>query len=473
MEEKTAAFPQRLDDALAARAAWLSGVQVPALQQGMRSYRSLFESIIDALVKKGLLREDPYEYERAPDVLSPPPDASMQDTEEAAQMSTRLTAYRRRLEYIAVTLPLDLPTLTLARLTKLMAFFSYIDWAAFKDSSRSPTTRVLARLVTQTSVGADPLAARVMQESRDHIKKVIQEIYGRLDLVTAWQRESWKARARTRIVLTDATAGFRSPAERAAEMEAIKAACMSGQPSLGWHPELVLEILAEERGDEAAAKREKLLASLALPSADAPLGAGAPKPEEAMREAARGLAKVPADLRSAEAILIQNEAALRSHARGLFQIIRDWFRRAFGTIDDRSYVIETRDSPESPPEKETVIFLRFIARMREIGDLLGPLGAEGSPASLRLRDMGTDQLRDFLDLQTRELRLVHRLMDGLNTLFQVRAVQEGVAAARSIKMELLAIENAVVRTDTARKESIMAAVSSVGVAEDPQLDRLA
>jgi hypothetical protein len=43
-------------------------------------------------------------------------------------------------------------------------------------------------------------------------------------------------------------------------------------------------------------------------------------------------------------------------------------------------------------------------------------------------------------------------MEGLNALFQVRAVQERRSPARSIKLELLAIENATVRADKVRRE---------------------
>ena len=45
-------------------------------------------------------------------------------------------------------------------------------------------------------------------------------------------------------------------------------------------------------------------------------------------------------------------------------------------------------------------------------------------------------------------------MQGLNNLFQVRAVHEHGGTARSIKLELLAIENIMNRADAVHRDSI-------------------
>jgi hypothetical protein len=43
-------------------------------------------------------------------------------------------------------------------------------------------------------------------------------------------------------------------------------------------------------------------------------------------------------------------------------------------------------------------------------------------------------------------------MEGLNAYFQLRAVEDQGAAARSIKLELLRIENCIARADKAHNE---------------------
>jgi hypothetical protein len=472
MDDQKPDFPRQLAEALATRAAWLEAAHLAPLGQALRTYRSLFESMAEALSRKGLLREDPYEKEQPPDLISPPSDAAIADSEEAAQMATRMTAYRRRLERIAESLPLDLPSLGLGALRRLSAFFAYLDWASFSDLSRSPTTRVLSRLVQQTSVGGDPLAAKVMQETRAQLKKAAEEIRARLALVEAWQRESWKARARAAAPALGTDPGYRDGAVRAAELDSIKAACRAASPPLKWHPDLIQEVLAEERGEEAAARRERLLAALAVPAPQAPT-APAMDPAEKLREAARSLSTLGAELCTAEEVLTENEAAIQKSGRGLLQRLRDWLRRFLGGTDERSYEIETRESPEEPPERESIPFLGFQAQLLEAADGLRHLGAVESEASQRVRGMSREALADFLDWQVRELRLLRRRVEGLNAHFQLRAVQAGVAVARGVRLELLAMENAIARVEAARAESVIAAVSVPPAPEvEPEVDNL-
>ena len=68
--------------------------------------------------------------------------------------------------------------------------------------------------------------------------------------------------------------------------------------------------------------------------------------------------------------------------------------------------------------------------------------------------MDEEQLCDFLDWQLRQLRHLQRRMEGLNTVFQLRAVHDRGGSARSIKLQLLAIENNINRADAVRREAI-------------------
>ncbi len=89
--------------------------------------------------------------------------------------------------------------------------------------------------------------------------------------------------------------------------------------------------------------------------------------------------------------------------------------------------------------------------MNELKGVLAGVVESGSPGYRRIEAMDEAQLSDFLEWQLRQLRHLHRRMEGLNTFFQVRAVRERGGAAKSIKLELLAIENLINRADAARR----------------------
>jgi hypothetical protein len=236
------------------------------------------------------------------------------------------------------------------------------------------------------------------------------------------------------------------------ELLAFKRAYDQYLPEGIWQPELGQEILAEESADDGPVRREKLLASLAVPKTavvqpPVPLDR---RPE--LLEAIRGLCRVHEEISRAEAALVSNERALEKHSLTFFQRIRRWFRKSLGTIEHRYYEIEVRKSPTSEPRIETVDFLKFAAELRDVAGMLAEALDESNPESWRIQEKNQEQLGDFLEWQLHHVRRVYRRMEGLNALFQVRAVQERRSPARSIKLELLAIENAMVRADKGRRE---------------------
>jgi hypothetical protein len=84
--------------------------------------------------------------------------------------------------------------------------------------------------------------------------------------------------------------------------------------------------------------------------------------------------------------------------------------------------------------------------------VLSEISDVSSEPSQRLAALGEKQLADFLDWQIRQLRAFHRRMEALNSLFQIRAINERKSAVRGIKLELLAIENGIARAEAARQE---------------------
>jgi hypothetical protein len=66
--------------------------------------------------------------------------------------------------------------------------------------------------------------------------------------------------------------------------------------------------------------------------------------------------------------------------------------------------------------------------------------------------MPEEELCDLLDWLSAQLRVVHRKMEGLNEMFQLRAVREPGIRARSIKLEMLRIENGIARAGAVRGE---------------------
>ncbi len=452
MGDGTGDFLPRLEAALVARGRWLETTRLMPLRDALRTYRALFETISGTLVKKGLLREDPYEYDGNAKGALTPPDTLIPEAAEADQLSIRLSAYRRQLDLVVLGFPASLAASDLPGARRMSAMISYIDWDGYGEASRSYTTRALARLTSRVRISTDALSARVMSESHSQVEKLMPQVRSQVAELEAWYREVWKAEVRAKALPRKVPASPTARGDSEEELLSFKRAFDQYLPEASWHPELAQEILAEESAEDAPARKEKLLASLATPKA--PVAAAAVpldrRPE--LLEAIRGLCKVNEEISRAEAVLIVNERALEKFSLTFFQRIRRWFRKSLGTIEHRYYEIEAKRTPSSEPRTESIDFLKFAAEMRDVAGMLVETLDESNPESRRIQEKTQEQLGDFLEWQLHHVRRVYRRMEGLNALFQVRAVQERRSPARSIKLELLAIENATVRADKARRE---------------------
>jgi hypothetical protein len=280
--------------------------------------------------------------------------------------------------------------------------------------------------------------------------KLMGDIRARMADVEGWARESWKATVREQVLPAIAARGARAKADQAEDVLSIRKAFDHELPTAVWHPPLILEILAEDGSGAAAVRREKLLASLAIAQPGAAQAEAAPENRRVLLDAILSLCKVRADIAFAETVLVENEHELEKRAMSVFQRVGRWLRKSLGRLDDRFYEVETRDSPKAEPKAETIDFLRFVAELREMQGMCSELLDEAGPERRRIEAMTKEELCEFLDWQVRQLRHTHRTMEALNVLFQLKAVHLRGATARSIKLELLGLENGLVRADKAR-----------------------
>ncbi len=156
----------------------------------------MFEGVMGMLIRKGLLREDPYNYEQAFTDITIPKDDVLPEFENSDEVSYRLAAFRRQLKFVCAEYPLDLPTLGLARLKKLSSLVSYINWLEMGEASKSPTTKAFARVFMKVRMGSDTMASQILKDSETQIIKTTHTLRTLLAELIAFDRESWKAEIR-------------------------------------------------------------------------------------------------------------------------------------------------------------------------------------------------------------------------------------------------------------------------------------
>ncbi|HVP18148.1 MAG TPA: hypothetical protein VMU36_04070 [Spirochaetia bacterium] len=451
--EESEVFLQQLTEALAKRRQWLEAIQLPRLKDACSRYRTQFESAMGTLIKKGLLREDPYNYEQSVTDIIVPNDGPLPEFESADETSYRLAAFRRQLKFIVEGQEFNLDALKLARLKKLSALLSYINWHEFGEKSSSPTTRAFARVFMKVLLGPDAMSAQILKDQETQIVKTFNEGRSIIADLVAWHRESWKAEVR-RVLLPrfaldlGGEEGKKEEILRTMRKEFAKD--MDGQP---WYPALAQELVAEELEIDGASRKAKLLASLVIPE-PTPAEKSGPQPARPiLMEAVRIVSRPHEELITAVESLSETERLLQPREGGLGYVLR----RLFGLAprekpDAHTYEIQYSEPAAGTTRTEKVSFPQFADETRKKATLLAAIAAGTGPAYKRLVKTPDTPLSAFLDKQLNELLLIHRRLAGFNTLFQNQVASSGKQGVRGIKLELLAIRNSIVKANQRRHE---------------------
>jgi hypothetical protein len=404
------------------------------------------------LIRKGLLREDPYNYEQVFTDITIPKDDDLPEFENTDEVSYRLAEFQRQLKFVCNEYPLDLPALGLARLKKLSSLISYINWLELGESSKSPTTKAFARVFMKVRMGSDTMASRILKDSEVQIVGTIRILRSLLAELIGFSRESWKADVR-RAVLTGLSPGSAEGEARREEMlRAIRRAFPDRMPGTPWYPSLAEEIVDEELADNAEARRERVLASLVVTAAPTRSKVTAtPEGRTILLEAMRLLSRPNDELVTAITVLEENERLVAESRRP-----GGWLRRLFGggstpKKTDRLYKVQYAEPGEPTVKTETIDFGLFAAEVQKKSSLLATLSSGTGPAFRRLATTSERQLAGFVDKQLNELLLIHRRLGALNTVLQQRVTEEK-KTARGIKIELLTIKNAIVKANQRRHE---------------------
>ena len=441
-------FVTLLTAALEKRGAWLRVSCLPRLKGLLDTYQALMEGVLSLLVRKGMLREDPYNYEQPGGKISLPEDTALPEFENSDALSFRMTTLRRSLRLLVGGQVFELVTLGLGNLKQISSAVFYINWLEFGENSSSPTTRAFARAFMKVRVSNDILSSQILLDSQRQLVKIIPEIRGLIGDLVAYQREAWKNDIRTKVLPLLEPGIGRERSTRDEAFRYIRQRLPQAMPGASWYPALAGEVLSEDYDPDGPARREQILAALVVPQPR--LDAPAQDPHAMVLEAVRGLCKHHHELSAAAATLEENEHLVAGERQS-------FLRRLLGLPPKRAsskshvYEVEYTEKSRTAPHKEEVNLPELLATARKKAALFASMASAEGAAYKKLTSQTTEQVAKFLDQQVNEVIVLHRRLTGINTLFQTRATQAG-KTVRGIKIELLALKNAIVKANRSRHE---------------------
>jgi len=369
-------------------------------------------------------------------------------------VSYRLAAYRRQLKFVSAEYPLSIESLGLARVKKISALISYINWLELGEASKSPTTRAFSREFMNVRMSQDSLASQILKDSEVQLARTTHVIRALLADLISWYRESWKAEIRRIALSSTALSAGEGHMKKEEMLKVFRRGFegkMAGKP---WYPSLADELANDEIAPDEAERKQKTLASLAVPELEKALPAAARDGRSVLMEAVRLFSRPNEELATAAAVLLENERILlEAHGAAGGWLKRILSGNAGAETDGRSYKVQYAEPGVAAPKTEVIDFAAFSVDVSKKASLLATLQPGSGPAQRRLASTSEEQLATFVDKQLNDLLLIHRRLGCLNTMFQARLMQEK-KTARGIKIELLTIKNCIVKANQKRREYV-------------------
>lgn len=447
-------YMDRLEHALEAYAETLAADTLPKLKEYFHVYHSSYTALYQLMLRKGLVKEDPYRSDERVSGIAPPKDEPFLESEKDDQISMRLSRFDALLDYLTHYFSVALENLSLVEIKNIVGLIQYIKWTQLTETSNNPTTRAFAEAITKLKGAGDSLATSIVTDSHDQIVKASRSILGALKMVSEYRKELYKLELRRKVLpkmnLNTDAAGTGLD-ETLKKMRRVCAVEMKGVP---FFHELAHETIMEDFGPDGTELREAVITRLE-PEKKAAVEQKSEDYRPMLLETIRMIASSGRYLDQAVSKLVENNELFTHRKAGVAEILRNVLQRMMKRKPQRvTYSVEYVDESTSSKLHEQIQFEEFIEDARRRSRIFSGITGRVGKTQKALNSASEDQLLQFLQQNITDLIVAHRRIQSLDTFFRSELDREQRGQLTGVNSELVAIKDIVSRANKKRHEYV-------------------
>jgi len=454
--EESAAYSDRLEQVLLAKVDRMDQIELKQLKDDFKLYQSAFQAIYNVLLKKGLISEDPYKYELKISEVTTPPEGPFAESEKIDQMCIRLSQFESYLDFLNNYYQFSVEFLTMGRIKRLAALTKYFAFTQFTENSQHINTRYFAEIVGLVRKGTDPLSTGIISEGLLQLEKTSRKIFQTLKDLTLIHKERYKLELRRLVlngmrlehdyVITHQDDAVRRVRQKFAEVAGDKP----------FYPELVAEALKEDYSSDGDSLRDDIINRLKIADEKGGSKSAERNYKSVLLDGARVIIGVGFQLEDAVRKLEENQALLDSMDRSFMTKVKRAIREMFGKKGEHVvHEVEYLDPVSSERKNESIDFTVFCEESSRRAQSLVGMVSKTRSGYKRMEGSSEDIIYKCLSKSIEELQSYHRKLSALDEFFQGAVVDpEFKGRVRSVKIELGALKNAIIKANQKRHEYI-------------------
>jgi hypothetical protein len=453
--EDPQSFSQRLEACLDARRDKLDRAEMVKLRDSMKLFQAAFQGLKAVLFKKGVLHDDPYQYDLKISEVTTPPEGPFSESEKVDQISLRVSQFEAYLEFLNNYYQFTCDFLTMGRIKRVLSLVKYFNFQQFTETSTQTNTRALAEIAGLVKKGTDQLSSGLIAESVSQLERATRDALAALKELAAYHRERYKIELRQLVLVSIRLDADLAVGRRDEAMRLIKRKFAEVAGELPFYPELVEEVLNEDWSSDGPALREELLKRFAVAEEKKAVEAKEKSYRGTLMDGSRALAGASWSIDAAAAKLGEDAALLSSLDQGLGARLRRMIKKIFSPGEGGlEYEVVFVDQLSGKRTVEKIDFKSFVEEAGKKSRLLASLNQRAGASIKRLESMTEEQVYQFLQRNIEETQRILRTFGALEEYFKANLPAELRPRMKSARAEGTTIKGAIIKANQKKHEYV-------------------
>lgn len=448
-------FSQKVIEATQAKIDWYNSKAMPELVEDYRLFHTCVKNLYDLLIKKSLLKPDPYKLDKKISGIKPLDNSPFIDGDRITVMSGRFSEFETMLDWICTYYKFSIDTLKIPDIKKLVEYNNSFIWNSLSPNNTIPNTRGLGQLIFEMKQGADSLTSSSISDILAKIQKATNNIAKTLKDLADFQKEVYKFNIRSKVMTSgkfDKEKAFTSESE---EVAAIKKAFSSAMGNEPFYNQLVEEIAREDQAGNRDQLQAAVLEKLQIREESSNKKTQTIDTKEMLLDAIHTLCAQSTPLAEVYAKLKENNETLQSASNSFMAKFIAALKKAFGIPDKPiEYDLIIVEQATNTQRKQRVPFAPFCADIQKKANFYNSFSLKNSMGYKKFQAADSTKLLEFLNKQISDLQKISILLKAFDDYFKNNASAEKRSKIKGLSMELMALKNNSVNTNQRRAEYI-------------------
>lgn len=442
-------FSPKVIEAIAAKAQWYDETVIPKILETYRLLHTCTKNLYDLLIKKSVIKEDPYRLDKEISGLQQIDNNQFAETDRHTIIGLRLSDYETMLDWVCTYYKFSVDNFSISSIKKFIDFNNSFQWSSLSENSSQPNTRGLAGIVSEVRNTMDAFTIGTLGDILSKCKKCTTDLADLFKDLADFEKECYKYKIRKDVFMSpkfDEDKAFNSPNE---EMAQIKRAFPSVFGKEPFYTQLVEEIIKEDQGADKEKLRDALLKKLEVRQEQ-------PKKKKAktidtkeiLMTAVQSLYAFATPLETIHSKLNENNKLIKEAANKGIAKLFDVLRKALN-LEEKPIIYDVTiiEPGTNAQKKKKIDFYPFCADIKKRVSYYNAFATKSSPGYKKFSEIIPTKVLEFLNKQISDIQNISITLKALDTYFKNSTVPEIRSKIRGLSMELTTLKNCILNTN--------------------------